>query len=197
MVCFQADYFEKQHEIEAYLSVRVPITACCPDELCVVGNYLRVRIERLGLRWTCVSHGSTVVGRGAASYFWCSSEVSRVCIIRSSCTTWLQSIFDFEFDEIALLLPHPSLLSCVLAACDSTLHLPASRQMKKYVQQGGDVNKLNKLGDTPMHEVRTYPKTSAVVYTSSRTRIVSPTLLCCSMHFVRSIEVLQVFSHVV
>lgn len=83
-VCFQADYFEKQHEIEACLSVRVPITACCPDELCVVGNYLRVGIERLGLPWTCVSHGSTVVGRGAASYFWCSSEVSRVCIIRSS-----------------------------------------------------------------------------------------------------------------
>lgn len=27
-------------------------------------------------------------------------------------------------------------------------------QMQKYVQQGGDVNKPNKLGDTPLHEVR-------------------------------------------
>lgn len=26
--------------------------------------------------------------------------------------------------------------------------------MRKYVQQGGDVNKQNKLGDTPLHEVR-------------------------------------------
>lgn len=57
--------------------------------------------------------------------------------------------FDFEFDEIAL--PHPSHL-VFLTRLDP---VPASRQMRKYVLQGGDVNKQNKLGDTPMHEVRT------------------------------------------
>lgn len=30
----------------------------------------------------------------------------------------------------------------------------AYHQMEKYVLQGGDVNKPNKLGDTPLHEVR-------------------------------------------
>lgn len=30
--------------------------------------------------------------------------------------------------------------------------------MKKYVEQGGDVNKQNKLGDTPLHEVRACKK---------------------------------------
>lgn len=60
--------------------------------------------------------------------------------------------FDFEFDDIAL--PHPSHL-CLLSRGLRLDPVPASCQMQKYIQQGGDVNKQNKLGDTPMHEVRT------------------------------------------
>lgn len=35
----------------------------------------------------------------------------------------------------------------------SPFHWAAYHQMEKYVMQGGDVNKPNKLGDTPLHEV--------------------------------------------
>ena len=34
-------------------------------------------------------------------------------------------------------------------------------QMAKYLSQGGDVNKPNKLGDTPLHEVRVFDEAGA------------------------------------